>query len=353
VLITMFASAIVAQVAFMVQRRSVPERDCWPGMRVGSYQLEEMLGKGSMGEVWRARHRLLARHAAVKLFRPGMIASRRRGETAVLKRRFEIEAQATASLRSPHTVELYDFGIAPDGSFFYAMELLDGMNLEALIQRFGPQPAARVIHILRQCCDSLGEAHQRGMVHRDIKPANLFACHLALNYDFIKVLDFGLVKQTANVDEARLTTDGAVTGTPGYMSPELALGKSEVDARADLYALGCVAYWMLTGTMVFKERSSVAMLIAHLNQLPEPPSARIGRPVPPDLDRLILRCLEKDPAKRPQRVRELAGELSALASGLPWSSADAERWWLANVPEETASRKLASPPTVDTLLLTA
>jgi eukaryotic-like serine/threonine-protein kinase len=208
-------------------------------------------------------------------------------------------------LRSPHTVELYDFGVAEDGGFFYVMELLDGVDLETLVQHFGPQPPARVIHILRQCCDSLAEAHQRGMVHRDIKPLNLFTCRLGLNYDFTKVLDFGLVRRTADVNETRITMDGAVTGTPAYMPPELALGKPNVDGRADLYALGCVAYWMLTGSMVFDEQSAVAMAIAHVNKRPEPPSARAAQPVPADLDRLILRCLEKDPAKRPQSASEV------------------------------------------------
>jgi eukaryotic-like serine/threonine-protein kinase len=350
--LTLLASAIIVPVAFIVQRRYGVERDSYCGRNVGSYQLEAMLGKGSMGEVWRARHRLLARQAAVKLFCPEMVNAAQGGRTAVLRRRFEIEAQVTASLRSPHTVELYDFGIAEDGSFFYAMELLDGVDLETLVRRFGPQPAARVIHILRHCCESLAEAHQRGMVHRDIKPPNLFACRLALSYDFIKVLDFGLVKQTSNVSETRLTMDGTATGTPGYMPPEVALGKRCVDGRADLYALGCVAYWLLTGSMVFEERSAVAMAIAHVHQRPKLPSARAAQPVPADLDRLILRCLEKDPEKRPQSAKELGIELSALASELPWSSADAERWWMENFAAEPTYHDVDATATVDTLPLT-
>jgi serine/threonine protein kinase len=220
---------------------------------MGSYRLVTLLGKGGMGEVWRARHHMLARDAAIKLIQPDLL-SRKSGNSAVLlRRRFEQEAKATALLRSPHTVERYDFGVTRDGVFYYVMGLLDGIDLETLVKKFGPQPLARVVNILRQVCRLLADAHSHGMIHRDIKPTNIFLCRMGNEYDFAKVLDFGLVK-ILNGNETQMTVEGATTGTPAYMAPELALGNSDLDARADLYGLGCVAYWLTTGSLVFEEK---------------------------------------------------------------------------------------------------
>lgn len=302
---------------------------------LGSYHLEEMLGKGGMGEVWRASHKMLARPAAVKLIRKDAAGSGEDGGMTLLKR-FENEAQATASLRSPHTIQIYDFGLSPDGTFFYVMELLDGVDLETLVEKQGPQPAERVIFLLEQACHSLHEAHQTGLVHRDIKPANLFVCKYGSDYDFLKVLDFGLVKEHKDeVDTAKLTQHGSVVGTPGYLPPELALGKSKVDGRADLYALGCVAYWLLTGKLLFDTETPMEMVVKHVNETPRPPSTRSELVIPPELEKIVMSCLEKDPAKRPQSAGELAESLKSCPREKEWTPQRAEKWWGVHRQEES------------------
>ena len=209
---------------------------------LGCYRLVEKLDHGGMGEIWRARHRMLARPVAVKLIRPELIGVKSAPEAAALVSRFRREAEATAALHSPHTVSLHDFGVTPEGAFYYVMELLDGLDLETLVRRFGPVPPERAVHLLAQACDSLAEAHATGLVHRDVKPANIVACRWGLKWDFVKVLDFGLVKATWNLGEdEHLTSEGTITGTPAYMAPEAALGGRDIDARVDLYGLGCVA----------------------------------------------------------------------------------------------------------------
>ena len=304
---------------------------------LGSYYLEELLGRGGMGDVWRARHGMLSRPAAIKVIRSDVLA-REPGGIGVAIDRFEREARATASLQSPHTVEVYDFGVSEDGSFYYAMELLDGIDLESLVQRFGPLPAERVVHVLKQACRSLEEAHRRGLIHRDLKPANLVLCQLAFEPDFLKVLDFGLVRHTAiesvgDPSEEALTRTGLLAGTPSYMAPEMAMGDRKVDGRADLYALGCVAYKLLTGRMVFEEQNLVATLFAHVHKEPAPPSAVTELPVPPDLDDLVLACLAKDPAERPQSAEELAARLREIEFPRPWSRERAEEWWRTHMPQ--------------------
>jgi serine/threonine-protein kinase len=292
---------------------------------LGSYQLEEPLGRGGMGEVWRARHRMLARPAAIKLIRPSPEGV---GASEEARRRFEREAQVIASLRSPHTVELFDFGIAEGGAFYYVMELLEGLDTEALVRRFGPVSAGRAIYMLRQVCHSLAEAQSCGLVHRDIKPANIFLCRYGEDHDFVKVLDFGLVKY--DQDESILDTIKSAeltTGTPAYMAPEMASGADPVDRRADLYALGCVGYWLLTGQMVFEAETPLKMLIQHIQALPVPPSIRTGRSVPLDLERVIMRCLEKDPTRRPQTADELVAELDQVVLAYAWDQARARAWW--------------------------
>ncbi|HWP37950.1 MAG TPA: serine/threonine-protein kinase [Gemmatimonadales bacterium] len=298
---------------------------------LGSYRLGEVLGAGGMGEVHRAEHRLLARPAAIKLIRPEAL-SRAGRDGRVVVERFKREARAAAALRSPHTIELYDFGTADDGTLYYAMELLDGVNLEALVQRFGPVPPERVVHFIRQACLSLGEAHANGLVHRDIKPSNIFAARLGLMVDFIKVLDFGLVKAvTGNGGDTRLTAPQIATGTPAYISPEAAVGDA-VDPRADIYSLGCVAYWLLTGRTVFDADTPVKMMYRHIQDPPVPPSQLAEFDVPRELDDLVLACLAKKPESRPQSVTDVIRRLDAVPLAEPWTEGRARRWWEAHLP---------------------
>ncbi|HKA18911.1 MAG TPA: response regulator [Blastocatellia bacterium] len=290
------------------------------GLPLGHYRLLERLGVGGMGEVWRARHQLLARPCAVKLIRPDLLGSHGREKAT---ERFRLEAQAIAQLSSPNTVRLYDFGVSETGSFYFVMELLDGLDLATLVARYGPLPPERVVWILLQACRSLGEAHEAGLLHRDIKPHNLFLSRLGLDFDVVKLLDFGLVK-SLKVD-ANLTAEGALSGTPAYMPPERILG-SVVDERSDLYSLGCAAYWMLTGLTVFVGEPT-AMLIDHARTIPEPPSKVAGIAIPDRLEQIVLACLEKAPENRPQSALELWRQLGEVSLEKPWSVERAESWW--------------------------
>ena len=313
-------------------------REVAEARRMGSYQLERLLGQGGMGEVWLATHRLLARPAAVKLVRPDLVATSAGGADAIMQR-FEREAQATAAMRSPHTVNLYDFGIAPDGAFYYVMELLEGLTADALVKRFGPVPAERAIHLVRQICHSLAEAHAAGLVHRDIKPANIFVCKYGRDVDFVKVLDFGLVKTlTVGDGRADLTAANVIFGTPAYMAPEQALGQSP-DSRSDIYAVGCVAYWMLTGHTVFDGDTPLALAMHHATTAPTPPSARTELAVSESLDRAILSCLQKDPALRPQSADALADLLTQCAPTPGWTHRNAQQWWAEHQPAAVASSR--------------
>lgn len=314
---------------------------------VGSYQLVAPIGAGGMGEVWRASHRMLARDAAIKIIRSDLLLLRPEHESSVMRKRFALEASTIATLQSPHTVYLYDFGISEDGSPYYVMELLDGLSLQVLIDKFGPQPAARVVHILRQACDSLEEAHRRGLVHRDIKPNNLFTCAVGLKYDFVKVLDFGLVKQTTRQTSLLLTEKGTTAGTPAYMAPEVAMGHGRIDGRVDIYSLGCVAYFLLTGELVFDRKTATAMAMAHVMAAPAPPSQRSELPIPPRLDEIVMSCLAKTPESRPQSAGKLARLLESI-EGLPeWTQEDAAAWWQANLPPSCsyrAARQIVTSP---------
>ena len=307
---------------------------------IGSYVLDYRLGYGGMGEVWRARHKMLARPAAIKLIRPEVLQSSSGRQANLLKKRFEREAQATASLRSPHTVALYDFGESKEGSFYYVMELLEGIDLQSLVDQYGPMDPGRVVHILEQVTKSLEEAHTAGLIHRDIKPRNILLCKSGLEYDFAKVLDFGLVKSLypSERDDSMLTVDGVTTGTPAFLPPEVAMGRSDVDGRADLYSLGCVAYLLLTGRMVFEEPTPTAFAIAHAQTPPPPMSMRTELPVPGELEALVMEMLEKDPARRPRSAHELGRRLRAL-SGVPrWCPERAAGWWETNLPDLPAHR---------------
>jgi serine/threonine-protein kinase len=304
---------------------------------MGSYVLGGRIGSGGMGEVWQATHRWLVRPAAVKLIRPEVLGAVTRQQADVLVQRFRREARAAANLRSPHTIQLYDFGVAGDGTFYYVMELLNGLDLQTLVSQHGPLPPARTIHILQQACESLAEAHDRGLVHRDIKPANIQVCRMGHYYDFVKVLDFGLVKKSGSGAEAEmgLTAPNMVAGTPAYLSPETALGET-VDQRADIYALGCVAYWMLTGRHVFEANSPLQIVARHIHTPPEPPSKYSAFDVGQDLESLILACLAKRPSDRPATARELCDRLGQCEVESGWSREDAQRWWETRLEPETA-----------------
>jgi serine/threonine-protein kinase len=297
---------------------------------MGSYQLGDLLGRGGMGEVFRARHRMLARPAAIKLIRREMLMEGSAEMAEATVTRFRREAEAAASLQSPHTVALYDFGVTQDQTLYLVMELLDGFDLEALVRDHGPLPANRVVHIVCQICASLDEAHARGLVHRDIKPANIHVGRFSLRHDFVKVLDFGLVKAIGANDAEQMlkSAAGQTPGTPAYMAPEMALDK-DVDGRADLYALGCVAYYALTGKLVFEASSAIQMLARHVCDPPQRPSDVTAQPVPSELESVLLTCLAKDPADRPPTAAALAQQLEAIQLE-PWTEDQARGWWAAH-----------------------
>jgi serine/threonine-protein kinase len=296
---------------------------------MGSYRLERSLGSGGMGEVWVASHRMLARSAAVKFIKQEVFRGMDTSQVQRLNRRFEHEVQATATLQSPHTVDIYDYGITPDGTFYYVMELLDGIDMETLVTRFGPVRPERVVYMLIQACHSLHEAHCRQLIHRDVKPANLFVCEYGEDRDFVKVLDFGLVKHDNAGDETdpKLTREGSITGTPAYMYPEAITGKGPVDHRSDIYSMGCVAYWLLTGELVFTAETPIAMLTEHVTAQPSPPSRRSELEIPEALDDVVLACLAKQPDDRPHGADDLAGRLERIRFERPWDNESARAWW--------------------------
>jgi serine/threonine-protein kinase len=344
---TALAVAFAWVIAHIVHRLG---RDLERAEQIGSYELVERLGEGGMGEVWRAEHASLARPAAIKLIRAEALGGTGDAAATAL-RRFEQEAQATAALRSPHTITLYDFGRTQDGSFYYVMELLDGIDLQALVEKVGPLPPERAVHVLRQACHSLAEAHARGLVHRDIKPANIYLCRHGLELDFVKVLDFGLVKHTAAgpTSDPRLTQEGQISGTPTYMAPEVAVGEGSIDGRADLYAVGCVAYWLLTGRNVFAGDTALKQILAHMSEPPVPPSR--CSTLPAALDDVVLRCLAKKPADRPQTAEELAAALAAIPLASPWTPERARAWWDANLPGSAPARSAAPDSFAETVPL--
>jgi hypothetical protein len=298
--------------------------------QLGNYNIVKQLGAGGMGEVWHAEHRALIRPAAIKLMRPDLMRGLSRAEVEALRARFEYEVQATALLTSPHTVAVYDFGSTEDHRLYYVMELLHGLDTESLVKQYGPLEPERVVHLLRQACESLGEAHATGLVHRDVKPANLYLCMIGQQLDFVKVLDFGLVRDLAA--GVRMTGDGVIAGTPAYLAPETA-AKNITDARSDIYSLGCVAYYMLTGQLVFDAETSASMMAAHLRDQATPPSKRTETAIPPELDALVVACLSKDPEERPQSMEELRARLDAIQFDRPWTDERATRWWTLHQPE--------------------
>lgn len=284
------------------------------------YERIEQLGEGNMGEVWRARHRRLGRMCAIKQVRADLMSKQQVA-------RFIREARVTAQLCSPHTVSVHDFGILPDGSLFYAMELLEGIDLQSCVRRFGVMKAERVVHILVQACHSLEEAHRAGLVHRDLKPANLMLCHYGLDYDFVKIVDFGLAKETVEPGATRLTLDNTVLGTAAYLAPESLKGSTFVDGRADIYALGCLAFWLLTAELLFAYDHPVTMAKAHVADQPRR-VIELAPDVPLELDALIACCLAKNPEERPQSAAELAQRLLDVPLRTAWTTKHANNWWL-------------------------
>jgi len=289
--------------------------------RLGQYVLDELIGEGGMGIVYKARHALLRRPTAIKLLLP-----ERAG--AHMLRRFEREVQLTALLTHPNTVNVYDYGRTADGTFYYAMEFLDGINLEQLVNEFGPQDSRRVVHILEQVAGSLSEAHGVGLVHRDIKPANVILCNRGGLPDIAKVVDFGLVKDANELGhgDPSLTSVNAIIGTPLYLAPEGILSPDKVDGRSDIYALGAIGYFLLTGQPVFAGATVIEVCVQHVNAEPVVPSTRLGKPVPQALEALVLRCLAKRPEDRPQSALMFLAEL-ASTNIPPWPREQAAGWW--------------------------
>ena len=273
-----------------------------------------------MGEVYLAEHLLLKRPCAIKLIRAD-----KAGQSRALAR-FEQEVKATAKLTHWNTVEIYDYGRSEDGTFFYVMEYLPGLNLGQIVEMYGPLRAARVIHLLRQTCDALAEAHDQGLIHRDIKPANIFAAHRGGVYDVAKLLDFGLAKPLTNIDNVAVTTEGSITGSPLFMSPEQATGERELDARSDIYSLGVVAYYLLTGVYPFASDTPMKVILAHVSDTPVPPSQH-NPSIPDALERTVMRCLHKDPAHRFQDATGLRRALSQCDEADDWTRQLATEWW--------------------------
>jgi len=314
ILAVLMAVVIDAAVSRRVRRMQDEIRN------LGQYTLETKIGEGGMGSVYRASHAMLRRPTAVKLLRADL------GQKSFALERFEQEVQLTASLTHPNTIAIFDYGRTPEGIFYYAMEYLDGVDLRTLVEQTGPMEPARVIHVLRQACGSLAEAHSAGLVHRDIKPANLMLCERGGEEDVIKVLDFGLVKEKGAGLE--ITQEHSFLGTPLYACPEALTSPDAIDARGDLYSLGAVAYFLVTGTPPFDGHTIVDIGSKHLREEPESLAVRLGAPVPADLEAVILACLAKKPENRPASAGELSERLAACADAARWSSVVAAAWWV-------------------------
>jgi serine/threonine-protein kinase len=317
--------------------------------RLNQYHLTRKLGSGGMGEVHLAEHQLLKRPCAIKLIRPGLSQKPR------ALARFELEVRATARLSHWNAIEVYDYGRTEDGTFYYVMEYLPGLSLQELVDRHGPLPASRIIYLLAPACDALREAHEAGLIHRDLKPPNVFAAYRGARYDVAKLLDFGLVKPTKEEDSPIVTREGTVAGSPLYMAPEQITRSHPPDARTDIYAMGAIAYFLVSGRPPFLGSDSMAVMVAHARDPVVPPSRhRVG--VPADLEEIIMRCLEKDPEERFQNAQDLARALLACADAEGWSAEQAAAWWNEHephacaapaVPLPTASASLDVPETVD------
>ncbi len=320
-LLSLLICGAVLAVSMRSIRRQVKQAVDEAEQRYGQYQLKHKIGEGGNGTVYQAQHCLLRRPTAIKLMNPDFMRS------PSCRERFEHEVQITSSLSHPNTIAIYDYGQTPEGKLFYAMELLDGGTLEQLVSCSGPLPAGRVIHLLEQMAGSLSEAHSKGLIHRDVKPSNAIVCERGGIFDVVKVLDFGLVKEIEDSD-ANVTRADVLVGTPHYMAPEVIRGPGG-GPQSDLYALGAVGYFLLTGYSVFEGASAVEICAKHLNEAPVPPSQRVGLDIPEDLEAIILWCLEKDPAARPADAQSLQERLMSCRDAGAWSQQDARAWWQA------------------------
>ena len=337
------AGAVAVAIAVVASRTVYGAgRQIAAARKVGSYELLHPIGRGGAGEVWEARHLLLARPAAVKRILPENLQGPTEARETAL-RRFTHEAQVTAELCSPYSVGLFDFGVGADGSLYYVMELLRGMNLQHFVYQFGAVEPRRGVHWLLQACHSLGEAHARGLVHRDIKPSNLFLCRYGRDVDFVKVLDFGLSKPALAPEDLNLTGPGFHVGTPGYMAPEQIFGLP-IGPRTDLYALGCVAYWLLAGVTPFEDEVGGALLRQHAQAPPPLLSRKAAQAIPARLEELVMMCLAKAPEDRPSDADWLSAELRGCIQGEAWSQVEASAWWGKNLDADASAR----PSTVET-----
>lgn len=313
---------LIAGVSILVSRNLYSlHRSAHRARRLGNYLIEKELGRGGMGQVFVARHALICRPTAVKVLEP------QDGDPQTGLARFEREVQLSASLTHPNTITIFDFGRTADNTFYYAMEYLEGLDLQRLVDQFGPLPAERVVYVLRQALGSLGEAHRRGIIHRDVKPSNIFLTQRGGLHDFVKVLDFGLARKIEGATESGLTKTGMVFGTPRYIAPESVYGQQRTDARSDLYNLGAVAYWLLTGRPLFEGSSSLDLIIDHVKTVPARPSSVTELEVPPELDALVMRCLEKEPGDRYQTAEALLADLQEVPLATPWTQDRAREWW--------------------------
>jgi len=319
-LLALSSIAIFVFTILLARSRREAQKAAIEAQQIGQYKLERKMGAGGMGVVYKAQHAMLRRPTAVKMLEPDKV-----NEGTI--ERFEREVQITSQLNNPNTVAIYDFGRTPEGVFYYAMEFLDGIDLQSLVERYGPQPVPRVIHILQQICGSLYEAHSLGLVHRDIKPANIMLNRRGGQPDVVKVLDFGLVKALDDQRQAGLTQQASLTGTPLYMSPEAIQMPNSVDARSDLYAVGAVGYFLLTAEPVFEAESVVDLCQKHVAIPPVPPSERTRTPIPAELESALMACLEKSRAKRPQTARDLSLLIARCPEATQWSIEDADAWW--------------------------
>ena len=319
-LLALSAAAIFVFTLVVARLRRQAQMAAIEAQQIGQYKLEQKIGSGGMGVVYKAHHAMLRRPTAVKMLDVDKV-----NEASM--QRFEREVQITSQLNNPHTVAIYDYGRTPEGLFYYAMEYLDGIDLQSLVERYGPQPTPRVIQILQQVCSSLYEAHSLGLVHRDIKPANIMLNRRGGEPDVVKVLDFGLVKALDEEKRAEGTQQGSLTGTPLYMSPEAIQMPNSIDGRSDIYAVGAVGYYMLTGGPVFDAENVMDLCQKHIATPPVPPSERSRTAIPPELESALMACLEKSRAKRPQTARDLALLLSRCSESASWSIEEADAWW--------------------------
>ncbi len=319
-LLVLSAAGIFAFMVYAARQQRAAQKATLEACRLGQYTLEEKIGAGGMGSVYRARHAMLRRPTAVKMLDPEKI-------TANSIARFEREVQLTSELNHPNTITIYDYGRSSEGIFYYAMEYLEGITFHDLVSEQGALPEGRVVHLLRQLCGSLAEAHAGGLIHRDVKPANLMLTCRGGVYDLVKVLDFGLVKAFGGEQDDRLTASHSLTGTPSYMSPEAISHPDTIDARTDIYAVGAVGYFLLTGTPVFTGDGLVELCHKHIQEPPEPPSKRLGKPVLAGLEQVLLDCLAKKREDRPATAAVLLESLEKLVPNPPWGRAEAKAWW--------------------------